>query len=141
MLVACSSAATPTTEGYLDAAAAITTRMTSDSVATVHSDVRPTRLQVTAIVGLRADALAGLQALEPTDDVRPEHLALVQALSRLVDAGRSFLAGTEGLSAEAFSAALDASSDIDAQAAEVHTACVVMEQRATALGHPVSMGC
>jgi hypothetical protein len=140
MLVACSSTA-PTTDGYLDAVSAITTKMTADSVAAVQSDVRPTRLQVSAIVGLRADALADLRALEPTDEVRPEHIALVQALSRLVDAGREFLASTEGLDQAAFTAALDGSTDIDAYVAEVHSACVVIEQRSGALGHPVSMGC
>jgi len=139
MLAACSSA--PTTDGYLDGVSAITTKMTSDSLATLQRDAQPTRIQVSTIVGLRADALTAIEALAPTDDVRPEHLALVQALTKLVDAGQAFLTDTDGLDQAAFTDALDASTDIDAYVAEMHVACAVLEQRATALGHPVSMGC
>jgi hypothetical protein len=129
-----------TTE-YLDSVATITTKLAADSLAALPQGVSPTRLQVQAVEGLRSAALTDIRSLDPTDEVGPEHLALVTALGRLVDAGRSFLDRASGLDQAAFLDALDSSADLNSLAADVHAACLAMERRASDLGHPISMGC
>jgi len=141
VVAACGSTPPVTTAGYLDQVAAITVKMTNDSVATLPQGKAPTHLLVAAIIGLRSTALDEIENLEPTDETRPEHTALVTTLGSLVDAGNAFLDQTAALDQAAFVEALTTSTDIDALADDVHAACVAMERLATALGHPVTMGC
>jgi len=141
LLAACGSTPPPTTADYLDEVAGITAALTRNSVAALPQGATPTRLQVDTIQGLRGAALADISALVPTDEIRPEHLALIGALEDLVMAGRAFLDGTAGLDQTEFVTALDVSTEIDALAADVHAACFALEKRSIELGHPVDLAC
>ncbi len=126
---------------YVAATAAITEQMTRDVFATLPPGAAPTRDQVAAVVAVRRAAFESVGALDPPEEMAPEHQALLTAMGRFVTAGEEFLAGSAGLDAAGFLAALEATTHIDAIADDVSAACTAWETRAANLGNPVELGC
>lgn len=127
--------------GYIEAVAATTEQMTRDAFAALPPGAAPTRSQIELVVAARRTALDAISALDPPDEMRPEHLALTAAMDGFVAAGEGFLVETADLDPDAFLTALEASTDIDALADTVSVACTAWERRAADLGHAVELGC
>lgn len=139
VLSACGSPAS--VEDYLNDLSAITVQMTQDSFEALPPGAAPTHEQVVEVIDARRTALAAIEALSPPDELEPEHLALSAAFEDLVTAGDAFLAETAGLDPESFGEALLASSDIDALAQRVTSACDAVRRQAEGLGYVVSLAC
>ncbi|MEX1207915.1 MAG: hypothetical protein WEE36_04800 [Acidimicrobiia bacterium] len=139
VLSACGSP--PSVEGYLNDLSGITVQMTRDSFEALPPGAAPTHEQVAEVVDARRTALAAIEALAPPDQLEPEHLVLIAAFEDLIAAGQSFLADTAGLGSESFGEALLASSEIDALANRVTSACDAVRRQAEGLGYVVSLAC
>jgi hypothetical protein len=126
---------------YVAATAAITEQMTRDAFAALPPGAAPTRDQVSMVVTVRRNALDAIAALTPPAEMAPEHLALVTAMQGFVTATETFMAGVAGLDADGFLAALESSTDLDALADQVSSACTAWEGRAADLGEAVELGC
>jgi hypothetical protein len=128
-------------EGYVADASATTIRMVRDEAAVLTPGMIPSRTEVDALVAIRDRAANALSALQPPDEMAPEHRLLAGELARFVEAARGFLADTEGLDPEGFEEALLASTELDLVADSVSAACTAWEARARQLGHPADLGC
>ncbi len=126
---------------YVDAVAATTEQMTRDAFAALPPGAAPTRSQIEVVVGVRRTALDAISDLTPPAAMEPEHLALTIAMNSFVVASEGFVATSAGLDPDAFLAALEASTDIDALADAVSVACTAWERRAADLDHAVELGC
>ncbi|MEK7252867.1 MAG: hypothetical protein AAB198_06450 [Actinomycetota bacterium] len=126
---------------YISDVAAVTEQMTRDSFAALPPGAAPTRDQVAAVVAARRTAFDAISSLAPPEEMAPEHLALTTAIQRFVIASETFVIETAELDAIAFSAALEASTDIDVLADVVGAACTAWERRAGELDHATELGC
>ncbi|WKZ82449.1 MAG: hypothetical protein QY307_10250 [Acidimicrobiia bacterium] len=115
--------------------------MTADTFAAVPAGSTPGREAISTVVEARRRAAEALEALSPPAEMEPEHLVLVEALRRLVSGGEAFLADTESLDPEAFVAALETSTEVDALARAVAAACSAWEDRSENLGIAVELAC
>lgn len=138
LVAACGSAATA---DYVDAVAATTEQMTRDTFAALPPGAAPTRDAVTGVVAARRTALTVITALEPPDDITPEHLALVTTFAAFVERSEAFLAATADLDATAFDTAVRSAGTLDDLAAAMGAACTAWERRAAEVAHPVELGC
>lgn len=138
-LASCSS--TDPVTGYLNDVAEITRRLTDESATAIPPGSPPTREGVAGVVVARRNALTSLEALDPPDELYPEHQALITVMGDLVTAAEAFVDQTASLGPEEFLQALDASTDIDILAGRVADACDAVRGRARVLGHVVTLEC
>jgi len=115
--------------------------MRADSIAALPNPSAPTPDAVAGVTAARQQAATDLKQLTPPNDIRPEHEALLLAMSDLAAAGVEFLGTAEGLEDEAFVAAIRAATDIDDTAQRVATACDAMQRRAIGLGYTATIRC
>ena len=126
---------------YLDDLAEITEQMTHDAFTALPPGAAPTHEQVAEVVDARRRALSAIDRLDPPDALEPEHRVLVLTLAGLVDAGTAFLEETADLDPQSFLERLNASTEIDALASRVASACDAIRLRAQELQHPVGLAC
>jgi hypothetical protein len=128
-------------EQYLDRVTDITATMRTDSIAALPNPSTPTRDGVANVNAARQRAIVDLEQLAPPTEVRPEHAALILAISNLVTAGEDFLTTAQGLTDGEFAQAVRSATGIDEAARRVASACDAMQGRATELGYVAGIRC
>lgn len=115
--------------------------MRTESIAATPRAGEITRDGVIGVNEARRRAAAALEALEPPDEARPEHLALSSSLTQLVEAVDVFLASTGDLDTEGFADAVATAGDLQSLSQAVGRACQVMSNRAIDLGVEADIRC
>jgi hypothetical protein len=128
-------------EQYLDRVGDITATMRTNSIAALPNPATPTPDAVAAVNSARRDAASELNRLIPPSEVRPEHAALLLAVSDLAAAGEAFLADASGMTGAEFTEAIQGAIGIDDNAQRVQVACDAMQRRATELGYTSEITC
>jgi hypothetical protein len=136
--VACSPDAL---EQYFHRIGEITATMRRDSIVALPDPSRPTPENVSGVIEARRTATDALEAMAPPTEVRPEHAALVLALSDLTNAGDRILAKTSQLESSAFTAAMESATGLDETARRVTIACIALDARAEQLGYDLDLRC
>jgi len=128
-------------EQYFDRVGEITATMRRDSIVALPDPSRPAPENVSGVIEARRTATDALEAMAPPTAVRPEHAALLLALSDLTDAGDRILAETSQLDSSAFAAAIESATALDEMARRVTIACSALETRAQQLGYGLDLRC
>ncbi len=128
-------------EQYFHRVDEITATMRRDSIVALPDPSRPTPENVAGVIEARRSATKALEAMAPPAETRPEHAALVLALSNMTDAGDKILADTSQLDSSAFTAAIESATALDETARRVTTACIALDARAEQLGYELDLRC
>ena len=128
-------------EQYLEGVGEITATMRRDSIVALPDPSQPTPESVSGVIEARRSATNALEAMTPPIEMRPEHAALVLALSDLTDAGDRVLSETTQLDSSAFTAAVESATALDETARRVTIACDALEARAEQLGYDFDLRC
>ncbi len=126
---------------YLESVRQITLEMRNESIASIADGQQITRAGIEGVIEARQRGLTALQAVDPPQDVAPEHAALVRVLAELSTAGEAFMASTSQFDDAQFEQAVLAAVDLDAIVARIGTACIAVERRASDLGIAVDLAC
>jgi hypothetical protein len=137
-LAACSS--DPLAD-YFDQVGDVTSTMRSASIAALPDPSAPDRDGVSGVIAARQAAIAALETIDAPAEVRPEHSALILALTDLVAAGEQFLATTIGLDPADFLSAARGATEIDDTALRVATACDAVLRRGIEFGYSLDVRC
>jgi len=128
-------------EQYFHRVGEITTTMRRESIVALPDPSRPTAENVTGVIEARRSATNALEAMTPPIELRPEHSALVLALSDLTDAGDGLLAEASQLDTSAFTAVIESATALDEMALRVTAACIALETRAEQLRYDLDLRC
>ncbi len=128
-------------EQYFDRVDEITATMRRDSIVALPDPSQPTPENVSGVIEACRSAKNALEAMVPPTELRPEHSALVLALSGLTDAGDEVLAEASQLDASAFTAVIESATALDEMARRVTAACMALETRAEQLGYDLDLRC
>ena len=128
-------------EQYLNHVGEITQTMRRDSIVALPDPSQPTPESVSDVIDARRSATNALESMAPPIEIRPEHAALVLALSELTDAGDRILAETTRLDLSAFTTAIESATALQEMARRVTIACVALETRAEQLGYDFDLRC
>lgn len=128
-------------EQYFDRVGEITATMRRDSIVALPDPSQPTPERVAGVIEARRSATNALEVMTPPAEIRPEHGALVLALSDMTDAGDRILAETSQLDSSAFIAAIESAIALDETARRVTIACGALETRAHQFGYDFDLRC